>query len=317
MTGTGTSAQRIDDAEAIKVVPLRRPGRWISATIIALLLALLVNSMVRNPRFEWPVVGRFFTSTAVLAGLGRTIELTVVAMAVGIALGVLVAVMRQSSNPLVTNASRAYIGLFRGTPLLVQLLFWFNFAALYPEISLGIPFGPTFWTGSVNALVTPFAAAILGLGLNEAAYMAEIVRAGILSVNEGEIEAAYALGMRKSTTMRRIVLPQAYRIIIPPTGNEVITTLKNTSLVSVISLPELLYSTQLIYSKNFQVIPLLIVASLWYLIVTTVLTIAQHHLERRLNSDHPKERRSLLHRLGRSLAMIRESPAASGSRRQE
>ncbi|MGH7190592.1 MAG: amino acid ABC transporter permease [Acetobacteraceae bacterium] len=308
MSGTGISIRPISDADAIKVVPLRRPGRWISAALIALLAAALANSVVRNPRFDWPIVGRYFTSTAVVAGLGRTIELTVVAMAVGIALGVLVAVMRQSANPLVSNASRAYIGVFRGTPLLVQLLFWFNFAALYPEVSLGIPFGPTFWTGSVNALITPFTAAILGLGLNEAAYMAEIVRAGILSVNEGEIEAAYALGMRKSTTMRRIVLPQAYRIIIPPTGNEVITTLKNTSLVSVISLPELLYSTQLIYSKNFEVIPLLIVASLWYLIVTTLLTIAQHHLERHMNANGPRHNRTLWRRLGLSLAMVREVP---------
>ncbi|MGH7107123.1 MAG: amino acid ABC transporter permease [Acetobacteraceae bacterium] len=308
MSGTGISIRPISDADAIKVVPLRRPGRWISAALIALLAAALANSVVRNPRFDWPIVGRYFTSTAVVAGLGRTIELTVVAMAVGIALGVLVAVMRQSANPLVSNASRAYIGVFRGTPLLVQLLFWFNFAALYPEVSLGIPFGPTFWTGSVNALITPFTAAILGLGLNEAAYMAEIVRAGILSVNEGEIEAAYALGMRKSTTMRRIVLPQAYRIIIPPTGNEVITTLKNTSLVSVISLPELLYSTQLIYSKNFEVIPLLIVASLWYLIVTTLLTIAQHHLERHMNANSPRHNRTLWRRLGLSLAMVREGP---------
>ncbi|MGH7100891.1 MAG: amino acid ABC transporter permease [Acetobacteraceae bacterium] len=308
MSGTGISTRPISDADAIKVVPLRRPGRWISAALIALLAAALANSVVRNPRFDWPIVGRYFTSTAVVAGLGRTIELTVVAMALGIALGVLVAVMRQSGNPLVGNASRAYIGVFRGTPLLVQLLFWFNLAALYPEVSLGIPFGPTFWTGSVNALITPFTAAILGLGLNEAAYMAEIVRAGILSVNEGEIEAAYALGMRKSTTMRRIVLPQAYRIIIPPTGNEVITTLKNTSLVSVISLPELLYSTQLIYSKNFEVIPLLIVASLWYLIVTTLLTIAQHHLERHMNANGPRQNRTLWRRLGLSLAMVREGP---------
>ncbi|HLI10647.1 MAG TPA: amino acid ABC transporter permease [Alphaproteobacteria bacterium] len=299
------------DADDIVVVPLRRPGRWIAAAIVVVLLALLAHSMATNPRFAWPVVGDYFTSRAVLIGLARTVELTIVAMLVGITLGVVIAVMRQSGNPLLSLAAAVYIGIFRGTPLLVQLLFWFNFAALYPTLSLGIPFGPTLVTGSVNDLITPFAAAILGLGLNEGAYMAEIVRAGILSVNEGEIEAAYALGLRRSTTMRRIVLPQALRVIIPPTGNEVITTLKNTSLVSVISLPELLYSTQLIYSKNFQVIPLLIVASLWYLIVTTALTVGQHYLERRRDGGGAGRVPGLWHRLVRALAFGHAPRAAA------
>ncbi len=298
----------VDDADAIEVIPLRHPGRWIAGALIALLLALMVYSMATNPRFGWGIVGEYFLSGAVLSGLARTLELTVVAMLVGIVLGVIVAVMRQSTNPILSAASGVYVNVFRGTPLLVQLLFWFNFAALYPQISLGIPFGPSFAFGSVNDLITPFAAAILGLGLNEGAYMSEIVRAGILSVDEGEVEAAHALGLKKSTTMRRIVLPQALRVIIPPTGNELITTLKNTSLVSVIALPELLYSTQLIYSKNFQVIPLLIVASIWYLIVTTLLTVGQHYLERRLGSSRPKQTPLWL-RICRSLAMLRERPA--------
>ncbi len=296
------NAQIVDDADAIRVIPLRRPGRWVSGGVIAAMFVVFAYSVATNPRFGWGIVGEFFTSAAILIGLARTLELTVIAMLTGIVLGVLVAVMRQSSNPLLSTASGVYVGLFRGTPLLVQLLFWFNFAALYPQVSIGMPFGPSFQIGSVNDLITPFAAAILGLGLNEGAYMSEIVRAGILSVDEGEVEAAYALGLRKSTVMRRIVLPQALRVILPPTGNELITTLKNTSLVSVISLPELLYSTQLIYSKNFEVIPLLIVATLWYLIITTLLTVGQHYLERRLGSGNPKNTRTLWRRFLRGIA---------------
>jgi polar amino acid transport system permease protein len=201
-------------------------------------------------------------------------------MAVGIVLGVLLAVMRLSPNPLVSGASWIYIWVFRGTPVLVQLLFWNFISALYPRIALGIPFGPAFYHASANTLITPFAAAILGLGLNEGAYMAEIVRAGILSVEEGQTEAAQALGMTRLLTMRRIVLPQAMRVIIPPTGNETISMLKTSSLVSVIAYTELLYSVQLIYAVNYQQIPLLMVASLWYLLVTTVLSFGQYYVER-------------------------------------
>jgi polar amino acid transport system permease protein len=190
-------------------------------------------------------------------------------------LGVLLAVMRLSPNPLVSGGSGFYIWLFRGTPVLVQLLFWNFISALYPTIDLGLT------SFNANTLITPFAAAILGLGLNEGAYMAEIVRAGILSVDEGQTEAAHALGMTRLQTLRRIVLPQAMRVIIPPTGNETISMLKMTSLVSVIAYAELLYSAQLIYAENYKTIPLLIVASIWYLVFTTLLSIGQYFLERR------------------------------------
>ena len=204
-------------------------------------------------------------------------------MAIGIVLGVLLAVMRLSPNPLVSGAAWVYIWFFRGTPVLVQILLWYNIAALYPKFSVGIPFGPTFFHFTATTVITPFVAGMLGLGLNEGAYMAEIVRAGIISVPEGQTEAAQSLGMRRLQTIRRIVLPQAMRVIVPPTGNETISMLKTTSLVSVIALPhpELLYAAQLIYSVNYLTIQLLIVASLWYLIVTTVLTIGQYYLERR------------------------------------
>ena len=252
----------------------------MAAVVVLVLAAMLVHSLVTNPRFQWNVIGQYFFSSRVLTGLGVTIALTVISMAIGIALGVLLAVMRLSANPLLSGASWLYIWFFRGTPVLVQLLFWYNLAALYPRISLGVPFGPSFVTFSANSLITAFTAAILGLGLNEGAYMAEIVRAGILSVEHGQAEAAQALGMTRGLTMRRIILPQAMRVIIPPTGNETISMLKTSSLASVITVTELLYAVQLIYSVNFKTIPLLIVASIWYLIMTSVLTVGQYYVER-------------------------------------
>ncbi len=204
-------------------------------------------------------------------------------MAIGIALGVLLAVMRLSANPLVSGASWTYIWFFRGTPVLVQILFWYNVAALYPRFSIGLPFGPELTSFSANSVITTFVAGMLALGLNEGAYMAEIVRAGIISVDEGQTEAAKSLGMTRLLTMRRIVLPQAMRVIIPPTGNETISMLKTTSLVSAIALapPELLGAAQNIYDRTYEVIPLLIVASIWYLVLTTILTVGQYYLERR------------------------------------
>jgi polar amino acid transport system permease protein len=266
--------------QEIRAIPVRHPGRWVAAAVVLLLAAMLVHTLVTNPRFQWDVIGNYFLSSRVLEGLGLTLLLTVVAMVIGVVLGVILAVMRLSSNPLLSGASWAYIWLFRGTPVLVQLLFWFNLAALYPRISVGVPFGPSFAEFNANDVITALAAAILGLGLNEGAYMAEIVRAGILSVEHGQSEAAQALGMRRSLTMRRIILPQAMRVIIPPTGNETISMLKTSSLASVITVTELLYAVQLIYSVSFQTIPLLIVASIWYLLVTSLLTIGQYYIER-------------------------------------
>jgi len=274
------AAASTEPPEEIRAVPVRHPGRWLAAAVVLLLAAMLAHTLVTNPRFQWGVIGHYFLSSRVLDGLGITILLTVVAMAIGIVLGVILAIMRLSPNPMLSGASWAYIWLFRGTPVLVQLLFWFNLAFLYPRISFGVPFGPEFFHASANTLITALAAAILGLGLNEGAYMAEIVRAGILSVEHGQSEAAQALGMRRTLTLRRIILPQAMRVIIPPTGNETISMLKTSSLASVITVTELLYAVQLIYSVNFETIPLLIVASLWYLIVTSLLTIGQYYIER-------------------------------------
>jgi polar amino acid transport system permease protein len=266
--------------EDIRAVPVRHPGRWIAAAIVVVVAVALVHSVATNPRFEWDVVGEYLFDSRILEGVRLTIELTAIAMGIGIVLGIALAVMRLSPNPLVSGSSWLYIWFFRGTPVLVQLLFWYNIAALYPRINLGVPFGPSFIHADANTLITPFTAAILGLGLNEGAYMAEIVRAGIISVDEGQTDAAYSLGMTRLQTMRRIVLPQAMRVIIPPTGNETISMLKTSSLASVIVVTELLYAAQLIYSVNFRTIQLLIVASIWYIVLTSVLYVGQFYLER-------------------------------------
>jgi polar amino acid transport system permease protein len=279
-TGIDEPSRRPDE---IRAVPVRHPGRWVATALILLFAASLIRSVATNKHIEWHVVGQFLFDQRVLEGVVVTLELTAVAMAVGVVLGVVLAITRLSPNPLVSGASWLYIWFFRGTPVLVQLLFWFNISAIYPRISLGLPFvGVEFLHGSANTVITSFVAAVLGLGLNEGAYMAEIVRAGIISVGEGQTDAAQSLGMSRLQIMRRIVLPQAMRVIIPPTGNETISMLKTTSLVIVIALtpPELLGAVQNIYSVNFKPIQLLIVASIWYLAMTSVLYIGQYYLER-------------------------------------
>ena len=262
-------------------------------------------SVVTNPNYQWGVIGDYITRGIIVDGLLRTLLLTAVAMTSGIVLGAILAIMRLSANPVLRYAALGYIWLFRGTPLLVQLIFWFNAAALYHRFTVGLPFGgPSLVVvGNVNGLITAYVAAFLGLGLNEAAYMAEIVRSGISSVDAGQTEAAQALGLRRGQILKKVILPQALRVIIPPTGNQVIGMLKVTSLVSVIALPELLYSAQLVYAQNFQTIPLLIVASIWYIVLTTILTIVQYFIERRYSRGQRRlvlataPNRSVLNRL--------------------
>jgi polar amino acid transport system permease protein len=256
--------------------------------------ASIIRAVITNKHFQWGVVGHYLFDSRILAGVVRTIYLTVAAMVIGILLGVLLAVMRQSPNPLVKGASWLYIWFFRGTPLLVQLIFWYNLAALFPVISLGIPFGPSLVHGNANTIVTTFVAALLGLGLNEGAYMAEIVRAGFLSVPEGQTEAAQSLGLSRLQIMRHVVLPQAMRVIIPPTGNETISMLKNTSLASVITFVELTYTAQEIYAVNFEPIPLLIVISIWYLVMTSVLYVGQYFIERRYGRGFSRAERATM-----------------------
>jgi polar amino acid transport system permease protein len=275
--------------DEMKTVPLRHPGRWVAAAAVFIAVGMLVHSLVTNPNFQWNIVGKNLFKPVVFDGILRTLELTVIAMAIGIVLGIVLAVMRLSPNPIVSSASWIYIWVFRGTPVLVQLLFWNSIGVLYKHVSIGVPFGHAFVSGSSNTVITTWTAAILGLGLNEGAYMSEIVRAGIISVDQGQTEAAQALGMNRLRIMRRIVLPQAMRVIIPPTGNETISMLKTTSLVSVISIQELLGSVQTIYDATLQVLQLLIVASIWYLLFTSVLSVGQYYLERRYTRGSARE----------------------------
>ena len=267
-------------AGEIRAIPVRHVGRWIAAVIVLVIAVSLIHSMASDPNFQWSVVGHYLFDSRILQGVLVTIELTAAAQALGIVLGVLLAVMRLSANPLVSGASWLYILFFRGTPVLVQIVFWYSIGSLYPTIALGIPFGPQFLHLNANNIVTGLLTVVLGLGLNEGAYMSEIVRAGIISVDEGQNEAALSLGMTRLQTLRRIVLPQAMRVIIPPTGNETISMLKTTSLAAFVAGTELFSAASNIYSANFETIPLLIVASLWYLAMTSVLYVGQYYLER-------------------------------------
>jgi polar amino acid transport system permease protein len=295
--------------EEIRLVRLRRPGRWLAVGFVLLLAAMFAHSLATNGAFEWSVVREYLIVGPILDGVRLTVVLTLIGMSIGVVLGAILAVARLSDNPIVSYAAAVYIWFFRGTPLLVQLIFWYNLGALYPRLSIGIPFGPTLASASANSLISPLTAALLGLGLNEGAYMAEIVRGGILSVDHGQTLASEALGMSRLTMMRRIILPQAMRSIVPPTGNEVISMVKSTSLVSVIALADLLYSAELIYARTYQTIPLLIVASLWYLLMITVLSVIQHYVERYFARGHvprtsrrqarPRLARVLLGRLSR------------------
>jgi polar amino acid transport system permease protein len=289
-SGTTETVTGPEPPDEIKAVPVRHPFQWVAAALVAVILLGLIRSVATNPRFQWDVVGDYLFDSRVLDGLVVTLELTVLGMVIGIILGVILALMRLSSNPLLSGPSWVYIWLFRGTPLLVQILFFNFIAALYPSIDLGIPFGPSFVHFNANDVITPFVAGTLALGLNEGAYMSEVVRAGVISVDEGQTDAAQALGMRRLQTMRRIVLPQAMRVIIPPTGNETISMLKNSSLVFVTGgVNDLLNSVVLIYAVTFQQIPLLIVASIWYLAATTVLSIGQFYLERHYGRGTARE----------------------------
>lgn len=261
-----------------------RPTNWprrIGAAFVVLVNVWIVYQILTNPGFEWSVVGRYMFDPGVLQGVFMTLELTVLVMAIGVVVGVVVALMRMAGDPLLIFCAHAFVWFFRGTPVLVQLVFWYNLSALFPEISFGIPFGgPKIWEISSTVAISSFTAAMLGLGLNEGAYMAEIIRAGLLSVDPGQTEASKALGHRPWQTFRVVVLPQAMKSIVPPTGNQVIGMLKYTSLASVVALHELMHSVELIYSRTFETVPMLIVAALWYLIMVSVLSIFQFYIER-------------------------------------
>ncbi len=267
-----------DVARAHRPFPLGRGLLWLAVMLIAADFAWIVAG---NGNFGWPVVASYLTTASVLEGLSVTLGLTVVAMTLGVLIGLPIAIARLSNDRLLGGLAGLYIWFFRGTPLLVQLIFWYNLSTLFPEIAISIPFGPTLLHWNTNDVITPMTAAIAGLSLNEAAYMAEIIRGGLLSVDRGQVEATDAFGMTRAYALRRIILPQAMRAIVPPTGNQLISMIKATSLVSVIAMADLLYSVQTIYNRTFEVIPMLLVAVLWYLLVTSVLNVGQGWLERR------------------------------------
>jgi polar amino acid transport system permease protein len=275
-------ARREEDERllAARLVTSRRPGQWVGAAVLLVLFAMLVHTVVTNGRFQWNVVGDYFVSRSILDGLVLTLWLTAAVMACGFVLGIGLAAMRLSTNPILRSLSFGYVWLVRSVPLLVQLLFWYEIASLYPQLSLGIPFGHEFVTVKTAHLFTGILAAFVGLTVDTAAFSAEIVRGGIASVERGQSEAAEALGLSRGRIFRRIVLPQAMPAIVPSTGNLLIGLLKATSIVSVIAVQSLLYSVQLIYQQNFLIMPLLMVATLWYIILTTLLSIGQYFIER-------------------------------------
>lgn len=272
------AASVTDDAPV--VVARRHPWRWVGVAVVLVLLAQLVNGLVTNPGWDWGTFAQYVTTESVVRALGTTLELTALGTVLGFVLGIGLAAMRLSASPFLQVVAFGYVWIFRSVPLIVQLLFWFNIAYLYQTLTFGIPFGPAFVSVTTNDLFGALGAAVLGLALHQAAYAAEIVRGGLLSVDSGQLEAAAALGLPRWRQFRRIVLPQAMRSILPNAANEVISLFKGTSIVSVMAIPELFYQVQVIYGRNSRVVPLLMVATVWYVVLTTVLSVGQYYLER-------------------------------------
>jgi len=278
-----TSAEM--EAASLDVVRLKHPLRWTASVVVLVGIVLFIKGAVSNEQLQWDVVGEYMFDSTIMDGLRTTMVLTAVCMLVAIVLGTIVAVMRLSPSPLLSWPAAAFVWFFRGVPALVQLIFWFNLALLVRTVTFSLPGIGTIIDAQTNDFMTPFVAAVMGLGLHEAGYMAETVRAGISSVDKGQTEAAGALGMNSRLTLYRIVLPQAMRLIIPPTGNATIGLLKTTSLVSVIAVGDLLNAAQNIYTRTFETIPLLLVVTFWYLVVVTILSIGQQHLENYFSKD--------------------------------
>ncbi|OMH34871.1 amino acid ABC transporter permease [Tersicoccus sp. Bi-70] len=321
----GVTTRRDPDAggnarpDLIRAVPVRHPWRWVGAAVLIVLVALLAQSLVTNENYRWDVVAKYLLDTRVIAGVGWTLLLTVLSMVIAIVLAITLALMRQSDNPLFRWVSWVWVWFFRGTPVYTQLVFWGLASTLYPNIALGVPFGPELFTIRTETLLSSFWAATLGLALNESAYLAEIFRAGLKSVDNGQEEAAEALGMRKSVIMRRIVLPQAMRVIVPPTGNETIGMLKTTSLVLAVPfILDLTFSTNAIANRIYLPIPLLIVAAFWYLLVTSILMVGQFYIERHFgrgvdaDSPAPVKVTPAAHHTAADDAATTDAPALAG-----
>lgn len=270
------------DLGTIAVVPTRHWWRWILSGLLLFVVAQFAWSLITNDRYMWSTFAEYFFSEPVLIGIGYTLSLTAISAVVGFSLGTLLALGRLSASPLLGAVAWGYIWFFRSVPLVVQIIVWYNLGYLYPTLGLGTPFTTDFWIVEFPTvqLVSAFAAAILGLGLHQAAYSAEIIRGGLVSVDPGQHEAAAALGIPASRRLFRIILPQAMRSIVPNATNEVIGLVKGASVVFVIAIPELFYAVQVVYNRNSRVIPLLLVAVVWYTLITTILSVAQYYIER-------------------------------------
>ncbi|GGV79218.1 amino acid ABC transporter permease [Streptomyces massasporeus] len=264
-----------------KVVPTRHYARWAAGAAVVVLVAQFAHGLVTNPVWEWGVFSDYVLSETIVRAAWVTLQLTAYATVLGFLLGTVLAFMRLSRSPVLSTVAWTYIWVFRSIPMIVQLVFWFNLSALYKELGVGIPFGPVFWSVDSNTLIGTIGAAVIGLTLHQAAYAAEIVRGGVIAVDPGQLEAAAALGIPRLRQIRRIVLPQAMRAILPTAGNEIIGLLKGTSVVYVMSIGELFYQVQVIYGRNGRVIPLLLVATAWYVVLTSLLSVAQYYVERR------------------------------------
>lgn len=290
--GKFPAGQAVDAATPsnIVTVPLRHPWRWVCAAVMAYVLLCVADLLITNPRWQWHTVWEYLFSGPILLGVLNTIILTVLAEIVGIGFGIVLAIARLSENPLLSWSSAGFTWVFRGIPPLVLVLFIYFFSALVPMISIGIPFGPSVEIVKTNTIITQMVAAVLGLGLAQAAYVAEIVRSGIQSVSAGQTRASQALGMTPMQSMRHIIFPQAMRVVVPPLGNEIIAMVKATSLVSVIAYMELLTTVQVIYARTFEQIPMLMVAVVWYGVLTTILTAVQSYIEARLNKSAKSQR---------------------------
>lgn len=278
-----------DQVARLKVVPQRQYGIWIGTALALMLAGLIIRAFAVNPAFDWDTAFRYVLHPPILRGLGTTLLLTVLIMAVAIVIGTVVAIMRVSPSPILRAFAGVYVWFFRGVPALIQLIFWFNLSLLMREVSLTLPYFGTIFAVRTNDIMTPFLSAVVALSLCEAGYMAEIIRAGIKSVPSGQAEAASALGMPYRMILKRITLPQAMRFVVPPTGNEAINLLKTTSLVTFIAVDDLFYSAQSIYARTFETIPLLIVVAFWYLAVVSIMSIGQHFLERHFGRSDKRE----------------------------
>ncbi|WP_217208083.1 amino acid ABC transporter permease [Streptomyces sp. AC550_RSS872] len=280
-TITEPATQQVEDSADLKIVATRHYARWAAGIAVIVLVAQFTHGLATNPVWEWNVFWDYVFSETIVQAVWVTLQLTAYATVLGFLLGTVLAFMRLSRSPVLSTVAWAYVWIFRSIPMIVQLVFWFNLSALYKELGVGVPFGPVFFSIDSNTLIGTIGAAVIGLTLHQAAYAAEIVRGGVLSVDHGQLEAAATLGIPRLRQIRRIVLPQAMRAILPTAGNEIIGLLKGTSVVYVMSIGELFYQVQVIYGRNGRVIPLLLVATAWYVVLTSLLSVAQYYVERR------------------------------------